>query len=629
MSHRLNDPKYLIGHWPCNGHIQDVSGYNRHGTWVGAEGYVDDQHGRQIADFPAGPYINIGDLGLGAGDDWSLVCWMYCDALDVSRYGYVLGVATSVGLWFDGWQSGWNGIGMYFGSTLINYGSGDAGRWYHAVMTKQGSTYTLYIDGKFGTSGIRTASGISDLSIANRSGSVDPWDGKIGGVRAYNIVLTLDEAKALFLQPVPRRLVAQQPIAQAPDLTDSKLKGAWLNKLVINSAKDATPNGFDFALVGAPTMGKVGASFVGASSQALRATSRIISAFPFEFEAWIKTGTADGTVIGMSDSGSNFRHQRLYVASGKARAYSETIGTAVSAESTTDVDDDAWHHLVAQFASAASRKIFVDGVEEDEETTSVGFDANMNRTHIGRSEELGGDIFFTGEIRDAQCRSAISTDAEILRRARAGVPDPTLVLQVMGDGKDRSRFGHVLGLNGGVGLGRRMKFNGSTDWLHEGVTDWRINDSQGTIMAWVKFSTLGAYRTIFSSSRLASSTQHVYLRISNANDLQFVHRSVGAATVLVGSTVFVAERWYHVALTSDGAVYRMYVNGVAETLSGTNDGHWFADTTLRTNVRIGSITMASGDFYFFHGEMDAVKVFSEEKAAAWLREYVLRTRNFL
>lgn len=60
------------------------------------------------------------------------------------------------------------------------------GRWYHLALTRQGSTYRMFVDGVMSTSanGYRRAAGAKDVFIGNsRRGFVDGHDGDIDGLR--------------------------------------------------------------------------------------------------------------------------------------------------------------------------------------------------------------------------------------------------------------------------------------------------------------------------------------------------------------------------------------------------------------------------------------------------------------
>lgn len=129
----------------------------------------------------------------------------------------------------------------------------------------------------------------------------------------------------------------------------------------------------------------------------------------------------------------------------------------------------------------------------------------------------------------------------------------------------------------------------SSQYLRRAEADWRSGDSLGTVLAWIKLDSTGVNQTIFCSADNNATGNNFLWRI-NTNDLLQVTDGTGPDFV-VGSTVFVADRWYRVVLTSSGTAWSMYVNGTAETLTpggGGNTGAWLADIALRDDVTIGA-----------------------------------------
>jgi hypothetical protein len=112
---------------------------------------------------------------------------------------------------------------------------------------------------------------------------------------------------------------------------------------------------------------------------------------------------------------------------------------------------------------------------------------------------------------------------------------------------------------------------------------------QGYISTFIKFTTLASVNTVFA---LGSSTNinGILLAIEIRNDpgtqrVCIVHQDGRGVTTwaFYGNTVITTNKWYHIVLTSDGSTWKLYVDGVLQTLtalsfnSGTNNGNWFGD----------------------------------------------------
>jgi len=214
----------------------------------------------------------------------------------------------------------------------------------------------------------------------------------------------------------------------------------------------------------------------------------------------------------------------------------------------------------------------------------------------------------------------------------AGVPDGSLALHLLKHQNDLSRFAVTFGNVNGVVLGRQMEFDGITNYLPMTVADWRGSDEVGTICAWVTLDAIGAYRTIFGSCDEAADINKLLFWVTDGGLIAVQSESGGGGhNNILGSTVLGANRWYHVAVVSDGTQYLLYVNGVAETLtvsSGDNNGCWLADAANRDSVTVGVRSKNAGQDYYFNGSIKDLRYYSEAKSADWIADLYRKTRIF-
>lgn len=141
-------------------------------------------------------------------------------------------------------------------------------------------------------------------------------------------------------------------------------------------------------------------NFVPASSEGLKSSDEGgISAFPFTLHAWGDvTNLADRPMVCHVDDTSN----SLYILCG---AHSDTFARLVSrgggfagVSGTTDITTTGFHSVVATFISNTSKKIFADGVEEGELTTSTTYSTSINVFSIGYLARLSPVDFNDGDI---------------------------------------------------------------------------------------------------------------------------------------------------------------------------------------------------------------------------------------
>lgn len=133
--------------------------------------------------------------------------------------------------------------------------------------------------------------------------------------------------------------------------------------------------------------------------------------------------------------------------------------------------------------------------------------------------------------------------------------------------------------------------SGGTDHV-VAVTSQYNNVNLGEIF-FVSRAEVGRVLISFSSSDTSSSTKLVgnlglasqdWLRVYNGTTLNRLSSSENA-TLNTGNVVIVS-------LVSDGSNYRLFLNGVEQTLvvsAGADDGNWFNDALGRDNISIGRL----------------------------------------
>lgn len=159
-----------------------------------------------------------------------------------------------------------------------------------------------------------------------------------------------------------------------------------------------------------------------------------------------------------------------------------------------------------------------------------------------------------------------------------------------------------------------VTLNGSSDYVINNTADWRSSDSLGSISAWVySTSTAGPY-TILGSANDGGATPYIYMHLYYRK-LRFDQSSVNT---IQGTTLITHNAWHHVVVTSNGSRWLMYLDGAPESFSvsnGSDNGAWFADTSLRDNLTIGALKRSSIGQYF-PGTISGVKTWNRELSAA-------------
>ncbi len=151
-----------------------------------------------------------------------------------------------------------------------------------------------------------------------------------------------------------------------------------------------------------------------------------------------------------------------------------------------------------------------------------------------------------------------------------------------------------------TGSGQSLDFNGTNQYLT--VTD-NVQPSAYTITAWVRPDTIRAQSIVLrtDASGPASSFSH-QIRMNAAGKFEHVTND-GTSRTVAGTTIAVAEQWYHVAIVArnDGQM-RLYVNGTEE---GTAAG---MGTIRATGTRWMIGSNSGGGATYFDGLIDEVAI---------------------
>jgi phage tail P2-like protein len=154
----------------------------------------------------------------------------------------------------------------------------------------------------------------------------------------------------------------------------------------------------------------------GASNLSL--PTAVDSSYPMTFAAWVNqsANAADQAVIAISVSGS-VNMFMLDVNAGTPRASVKFQNTFVPAVSSGGaITLGTWYHLVAVFASATSRIIYVNGLNKGSNAVS-GTPTGVNSTLIG---SLVGNTFFRGSIAFPAIWNLALTQADVTALYNSG-----------------------------------------------------------------------------------------------------------------------------------------------------------------------------------------------------------------
>jgi len=183
----------------------------------------------------------------------------------------------------------------------------------------------------------------------------------------------------------------------------------------------------------------------------------------------------------------------------------------------------------------------------------------------------------------------------------------------------------------GSNLGGGLKFDGSDDYCTKLTTEYWKSYTKGTMYAIIKMSARPANDSTFSIFAVgdtragACGILGIQVRTSSTwsqnTRLDVVHAigtGAGTVTIIYGDTNLLADTWYHLCVTSNGSTYKLYVNGINQTLAsftGTNSGQWLStgnfSSTSPTDIGTAMYQNSRAGGYF-NGVIDMVKFYNRD-----------------
>jgi hypothetical protein len=162
-------------------------------------------------------------------------------------------------------------------------------------------------------------------------------------------------------------------------------------------------------------------------------------------------------------------------------------------------------------------------------------------------------------------------------------------------------------------FGSALSFDGVNDWVTVADSSSLDLSSGMTVEAWVRPSRLGGWRTVVLKERTGGVVYGLYGDQGSGRPLGQV--DIGGERNAVGSASLPLNAWSHLAATFDGAVVRLYVNGV-QAGSLPFAGSMPASTGP---LRLGG-NAVWGDGEWFAGLIDEVRVYDRALSASEIQQ---------
>lgn len=361
----------------------------------------------------------------------------------------------------------------------------------------------------------------------------------------------------------------------------------------------------------------------------------------FTAEAWFKTATPGGKIIGFGDSatGTSSNYDRhVYMAPDGRVVFGVHPGGVRTVASAARYDDDQWHHVVATLGPTG-QTLYVDGVRVGRRTDTTSGQAYSGVWRIGGDNlngwpDTGSRFSFAGAIdevavyptvlplervqahyaaagrevaggvRPADAYGAAVYDAAPDLYWRLDETTGTLAADATPNGATGVYSGDVTrGVEPGGASPRAVTFDGTSGAVAstQSVANPRVYSQE----LWFRTTTTVGGKLIgFGSAQTGTSggyDRHVYM--TDAGRLVF-GTWTGTANTIESPAAYNDGTWHHLAATQGGDGMRLYVDGA---LVGTNPQTQAQDYT--GYWRVGGDQTWGSTSQYFAGSVDEVAVY--------------------
>ncbi|MEV0593163.1 LamG-like jellyroll fold domain-containing protein [Nonomuraea cavernae] len=311
---------------------------------------------------------------------------------------------------------------------------------------------------------------------------------------------------------------------------------------------------------------------------------------------------------------------------------------------TSPLPVNTWSHVALTYDGSALR-LFVNGQQVNETALTGSLYNNDSPLRIGGNEAW--DEFFSGLIDEVRVYNRAQTAAEIQTDMNTPVgsttpgpdptPTPTPTPTPDPDPEPVPGLVAAYGMEEGTGTtvgdssgqnntgaatdtawtttgkhGKALSFNGTSSWVTvPHAESLRLTDTL-TLSAWVRPAAAGGYRTVLMKENDSDGSYALYSSSEGSLPMGWVEIAAGPRAVQ-GDDPLPLNQWSHLALTYDGSMATLYVNGAQV------DQYLFTGEIVDDGgvLRLGGNALWEDEFY--SGLIDEVRVYNVVQTAAQIQ----------
>ncbi|WP_188494239.1 LamG-like jellyroll fold domain-containing protein, partial [Flavobacterium palustre] len=164
---------------------------------------------------------------------------------------------------------------------------------------------------------------------------------------------------------------------------------------------------------------------------------------------------------------------------------------------------------------------------------------------------------------------------------------------------------------------KSVDFDGTNDYVSF-RDNYNLN-SAFSIEAWVKPNATNGTKTVFSRKDNGNNSSGYDLSIVSGQVQFNWYTNSGANNVNTGSYSIGTDRWYHLAVTFDGATYKLYVDGI-ELASKNGTAPAVTANTIEALLGAMDQSTTNSPVNYFHGWIDEFKIWNKALGVEQIRQ---------
>lgn len=281
--------------------------------------------------------------------------------------------------------------------------------------------------------------------------------------------------------------------------------------------------------------------------------------------------------------------------------------------------DTDWHNVVATY-DGSNMKLYIDTVLLAEKSTSGNLKSSNANILIGSQTNTN---YFSGVLDEVAIYTKALSMQEIIdiynNTPNPGTGEQNLISlwnfnensgNIAGD-SENNNDGTISGAVWETGVeGSSLKFDGNDDYVLIPNADNLNLTDKITIMAWAKTN---ENKTAKIAQKGDYDGHGIWQDKWNGWKCGIRLSTNNSHSINWGNGIPVFGEWYHIALTYDGSIIKLFVNGQLKNTKSVTG-------TLKINSRNFSIGSDNGSQKFFNGNIDDVRIYGNALSQTEIQE---------